>query len=74
METTTFIANPKVKIALVRAAKGYRWTVEVTHEDPDEALAILDRGRVGAEAEVWGCLEGPLPRPLTSPVRLSSSW
>jgi hypothetical protein len=34
METTTFIANPKVKIALVKAAKGYRWTVEVTHEDP----------------------------------------
>jgi hypothetical protein len=43
METTTFIASPKVKIALVRAAKGYRWTVEVTHEDPDEALAILDK-------------------------------
>jgi len=41
MEATTFIANPKVKIALVKAAKGYRWTVEVTHEDPDEALAIL---------------------------------
>jgi hypothetical protein len=43
METTTFIANPKVKIALVKAAKGYRWTVEVTHEDPAEALAILDQ-------------------------------
>jgi hypothetical protein len=43
MEATTFIANPKVKIALVKAAKGYRWTVEVTHEDPDEALAILDK-------------------------------
>jgi len=43
METTTFIASPKVKISLVKATKGYRWTVEVTHEDPDEALAILDR-------------------------------
>ena len=43
MEATTFITNPKVKIALVRAAKGYRWTVEVTQEDPDEALAILEK-------------------------------
>jgi hypothetical protein len=43
METTTTLIVPKVKIALIRAAKGYRWTVEVTHEDPDEALAILDR-------------------------------
>jgi hypothetical protein len=43
MEATTFIANPKVKISLVKAAKGYRWTVEVTHEDPDEALKILDK-------------------------------
>ena len=43
METSTFIANPKVKIALVKVAKGYRWTVEVTHEDPVEALAILDQ-------------------------------
>jgi hypothetical protein len=43
METTTFIASPKVKIALIKAAKGYRWTIEVTHEDPDEALVILNR-------------------------------
>jgi hypothetical protein len=41
MEATTFIASPKVKIALVKASKGYRWTVEVTHEDPDEALEDL---------------------------------
>ena len=43
METTTFIASPKVKLTLVKVAKGYRWTVEVTNEDPDEALAILDQ-------------------------------
>lgn len=43
METTTFIGSPKIKIALVKAAKGYRWTVEVTHEDTDEALAALNR-------------------------------
>ncbi|MEM4382421.1 MAG: hypothetical protein QXX19_09360 [Candidatus Caldarchaeum sp.] len=42
METTTFIGSPKVKIALVKAVKGYRWTVEVTHEDPEEALKILE--------------------------------
>lgn len=42
METTTFIGSPKVKIALAKAAKGYRWTVEVTHEDPDEAIRILE--------------------------------
>jgi len=41
METTTFIASPKIKISLIKVAKGYRWSVEVTHEDPEEALSIL---------------------------------
>ena len=43
METTTFIASPKVKLTLVKVTKGYRWTVEVTNEDSDEALATLER-------------------------------
>jgi len=43
METTTFIASPKVKLTLVKVAKGYRWTVEVTNEDPEEALMTLER-------------------------------
>jgi hypothetical protein len=43
METTTYVVSPKVKLTLVKVAKGYRWTVEVTNEDPDEALGTLSR-------------------------------
>lgn len=42
-EVSTFVANPKVKIALIKAAKGYRWTVEVTDEDHEQALRILEQ-------------------------------
>ncbi len=44
METTLSMAVPKVKITLTKAAKGnYHWAVEVSHEDPEQALAILEQ-------------------------------
>lgn len=42
-EIPTIVVPPKTKIILIKAAKGYRWTIEVSHEDPDEALRILDK-------------------------------
>lgn len=42
-EMSTMVIPPKTKIILIKAAKGYRWTIEVSHEDPDEALEILKR-------------------------------
>jgi hypothetical protein len=41
METSTFIGSPKIKISVVKAAKGYRWAVEVTHETATEAITEL---------------------------------
>jgi len=43
MEATTYLVSPKVKIILVKTAKGYRWSVEVTDEDPDLAMQKLEQ-------------------------------
>jgi hypothetical protein len=33
---------PMVKITLVRTSRGYRWEVQVRHDDPLEVLEILE--------------------------------
>ncbi len=42
-EISTFLTTPKVKVVIIRSAKGYRWSIEVTDEDPDAALSTLDQ-------------------------------
>jgi hypothetical protein len=34
---------PMVKITLARTSRGYRWEVQVRHDNPLEALEILER-------------------------------
>ncbi len=43
METTLHMTHPRVKIALTRTKSGYHWAVEVSHEDPRQALTILEQ-------------------------------